>query len=79
MHIDNFKWITCPCSGRRQCSYVPAIARSTLAQWVGECGAQLQHLVQALADELRRHIVLHADETPVTMLKPGTARPVRLL
>lgn len=46
------------------------IARSTLAQWVGECGAQLQSLVQALADELRRHVVLHADETPVAMLKP---------
>ena len=46
------------------------IARSTLAQWVGECGAQLQPLVQALADELRRHVVLHADETPVAMLKP---------
>lgn len=46
------------------------IARSTLAQWVGECGAQLQPLVNALADELRRHAVLHADETPVAMLKP---------
>ena len=50
------------------------IARSTLAQWVGECGAQLQPLVEALADELRRHVVLHADETPVAMLKPGKGR-----
>ena len=50
------------------------IARSTLAQWVGECGAQLQPLVQALADELRRHVVLHADETPVAMLKPKHLR-----
>ncbi len=50
------------------------IARSTLAQWVGECGAQLQSLVQALADELRRHVVLHADETPVSMLKPAHLR-----
>ncbi|CAN5885858.1 IS66 family transposase [soil metagenome] len=48
-----------------------AIARSTLAQWVGECGAQLQPLVDALAAELLRHGVLHADETPVAMLKPG--------
>ena len=46
------------------------IARSTLAQWVGECAAQLQPLVNALADELRRHAVLHADELPVSMLKP---------
>ena len=50
------------------------IARSTLAQWVGECGAPLQPLVQALADELRRHVVLHADETPVAMLKPKHLR-----
>lgn len=35
------------------------IARSTQAQWVSECGAQLQPLVQALAEELRRHVVLH--------------------
>jgi transposase len=50
------------------------IARSTLAQWVGACGAQLQPLAQALADELRRHPVLHADETPVAMLKPANQR-----
>jgi transposase len=50
------------------------IARSTLAQWVGECGAQLQPLVNALADELRRHVVLRADETPVAMLKPGKGK-----
>ena len=50
------------------------IARSTLAAWAGECGAKLQPLVQALADELRRHVVLHADETPVAMLKPSHLR-----
>lgn len=48
-----------------------SIARSTLAQWVGECGVQLQHLVNALAERMRRQPVLHADETPVEMLKPG--------
>ena len=51
-----------------------AIARSTLAQWVGECGAQLQPLVDALTAELLRHAVLHADETPVSMLKPGNKK-----
>jgi transposase len=51
-----------------------AIARSTLAQWVGECGAQLQPLVDALTTELLRHGVLHADETPVSMLKPGNKK-----
>lgn len=52
----------------------PLIARSTLAQWVGECGAQLQPLVDALTAELLRHGVLHADETPVGMLKPGNKK-----
>ena len=51
-----------------------AIARSTLAQWVGECGAQLQPLVDALTAELLKHDVLHADETPVAMLKPANLR-----
>jgi len=54
-----------------------AIARSTLAQWVGECGAQLQPLVDALTAELLKHDVLHADETPVAMLKPGNGNTHR--
>ena len=53
------------------------IARSTLAQWVGECGAQLQPLVDALSAELLKHGVLHADETPVAMLKPGNKKTHR--
>ena len=51
-----------------------AIARSTLAQWVGECGVQLQPLVDALTRELLSQGVLHADETPVAMLKPANLR-----
>jgi hypothetical protein len=54
-----------------------AIARSTLAQWVGECGARLQPLVDALRAELLKHDVLHADETPVAMLKPGNGKTHR--
>jgi len=54
-----------------------AIARSTLAQWVGECGVQLQPLVDALAAQMLRHDVLHADETPVAMLKPGHGKTHR--
>jgi transposase len=53
------------------------IARSTLAQWVGSCGVQLQPLVDALKDEILRHSVLHADETPVQMLKPGHGKTHR--
>jgi transposase len=50
------------------------IARSTLAQWVGECGVQLQPLVDALREVLLSQRVLHADETPVQMLKPAHLR-----
>jgi len=53
------------------------IARSTLAQWVGECGAQLQPLADALRAELLKQGVLHADETPVAMLKPGNGKTHR--
>jgi len=53
------------------------IPRSTLAQWVGICGVQLQPLVDALKDEILRHSVLHADETPVQMLKPGNKKTHR--
>jgi transposase len=54
-----------------------ALPRSTLAQWVGICGVQLQPLVDALKGEMLRHAVLHADETPVEMLKPGKKKTHR--
>jgi hypothetical protein len=38
---------------------------------------QLQPLVDALAAELLRQPVLHADETPVAMLKPGHGKTHR--
>lgn len=48
-----------------------AIARSTLADWVGRCGVALQPLVDTMQAELLQHGVLHADESPVPMLAPG--------
>jgi transposase len=54
-----------------------AIPRSTLAQWVGVCGVQLQPLVDALKNAMLQHAVLHADETPVAMLKPGNKKTHR--
>lgn len=54
-----------------------AIPRSTLAAWVGQCGIHLQPLVDALRSEMRRSQVLHADETPVAMLKPGHGKTHR--
>ena len=54
-----------------------AIPRSTLAQWVGTCGVRLQPLVDALKTVILEHRVLHADETPVAMLKPGDGKTHR--
>jgi transposase len=50
------------------------IARSTLSAWVGQCGVALQPLVDTLTRVVLAHVVLHADETPVQMLKPGSGK-----
>jgi hypothetical protein len=54
-----------------------AIPRLTLAQWVGVTGVQLQPLVDALRDVVLGQQVIHADETPVQMLMPGTKKTHR--
>jgi len=54
-----------------------ALPRSTLAQWVGSCGVELQPLVDALKREILSRGVVHADETPVQMLKPGKGKTHR--
>ncbi|WP_152386918.1 IS66 family transposase [Azotobacter salinestris] len=54
-----------------------ALPRSTLAQWVGRCGVQLQPLVDALRDIVLEQNVIHADETPVQMLAPGMKKTRR--
>ena len=53
------------------------IARSTLAQWVGELGVRLQPLVDRLAHRLKQGQALHADETPVQQLDPGSGKTRR--
>lgn len=53
------------------------LARSTLAEWVGVCGVRLQPLVDALRDEILAQPILHADETPVQVLQPGSKKTHR--
>ncbi|WKB52874.1 IS66 family transposase [Eleftheria terrae] len=53
------------------------LPRSSMAQWVGACGVQLQPLVDALKAEMLTHRGLHADETPVPMLDPGGGKTHR--
>ena len=54
-----------------------AIARSTLAQWVGQTGVRLQPLVDVLRETVLSQGVVHADETPVQMLAPGEKKTHR--
>ena len=53
------------------------LARSTLAEWLGHVGLRLQPLVDALRARLLIADVLHADETPVPQLAPGTGKTKR--
>jgi len=53
------------------------LSRSTLADWVGRCGAELTPLVDALRSALLAQDILHADETPVAMLDPGQKKTRR--
>jgi len=49
----------------------------TLAAWVGRCGVGLTPLVERPRRELLKQPVLHADETPVSMLSPTKKRTHR--
>lgn len=53
------------------------IPRSTQGQWVGASGVALTPLYQLMKTLLLKRSVLHADETPVPMLKPGLKRTHR--
>lgn len=53
------------------------LSRSTLAEWVGRMGVTLAPLAERLAELLRKRNVLHADETPVRQLDPGSGKTHR--
>jgi len=50
------------------------IPQSTLGEWVGIGGMRLIPLVEALKAEVLSKLILHADETPVSMLDPGAGK-----
>lgn len=50
------------------------LSRSTLADWVGRTGVALQPLVDRLIWHLLQGNTLHADETPVAQLDPGSGK-----
>jgi transposase len=53
------------------------IPRSSMAQWIGICGVRLRPLADALRDFILGHSVIHADETPVSLLAPGKGKTKR--
>lgn len=53
------------------------IARSSMAQWIGICGVRLAPLALALKSFILGHAVVHADETPVSLLAPGRGKTKR--
>ena len=53
------------------------LPRSNLAEWVGRSGVALEPLYTRLAEKLREGKVLHADETPVPQLDPGSGKTKR--
>lgn len=53
------------------------LSRTTLAEWIGVIGWQLQPLVDRLREKLLEAPVLHADETPVAELDPGAGKTKR--
>lgn len=50
------------------------LSRSTLADWLGQVTWLLQPLVDRIADHVMDSPKLHADDTPVPVLAPGTGK-----
>jgi transposase/uncharacterized protein (UPF0335 family) len=59
---------------KRQGVHLP---RQTMAEWVGKVGVALQPLVDCLVERIKQCPVLHADETPVGQLDPGSGKTHR--
>lgn len=50
------------------------ISRSTMADWLGQASWLLQPLVDRIADHVMASVKVHADDTPVPVLAPGTGK-----
>jgi transposase len=48
--------------------------RSTLAEWVGKSTALLEPLAEAIGRHVLDGVAIHADDTPVRMLAPGSGK-----
>jgi hypothetical protein len=50
------------------------ISRSTMADWLSQVSWLLQPLVDEITDHIIKSVKLHADDTPVPVLAPGTGK-----
>lgn len=53
------------------------LSRTTLSEWIGRIGVTLEPLAHRLRERLLLHRILHADETPVQQLDPGSGKTKR--
>jgi len=53
------------------------LPRTTLSEWIGRIGVALEPLAHRLRERLLLHRILHADETPVQQLDPGSGKTQR--
>ena len=51
------------------------LSRSTLSDWIGRCGVELEPLAEALKQIILQQQVIHADETPVTVMQIAEKKP----
>ncbi len=49
--------------------------RSTLLEWVDQCGVQLEPLAEALKEIILQQHVIHADEKLVTVMQVAEKKP----
>jgi hypothetical protein len=62
----------------RRANRMKVLVHDGIGFWLAAiCGVLLQPLVDALRGHILSHSVLHADETPVEMLKPGNKKTHR--
>jgi len=76
-HIAVSKWVDHLPFYRQSAIYSRGgvtLSRGTLTEWGGRIGFALAPLAEASRTQLLQQPVLHADETPVAMLQPGTGK-----
>jgi transposase len=54
-----------------------AIARSTLCDWLGQCGVVLKPVVERMKMYMLKSFKIHTDDTIIPVLKPGSGKTLK--